>query len=250
MHVRTFVNTYVSCYIMKTLLQIFFTILISQSVWGQSCDCKENEILKEIISCEPKVLDNSSKIYWNFNCDSSWLTFENSKGYKKVLYSLDKDFIELTTRIGHVYFKEFKNTFLFTNKVISGCCDPVDYYLYDKSNGDSIKYLGRAIYVSDSASVPFVVTIRNSNYDENSMTDYNSLTIYNLDTRKEFKAPFPKGQIEKGVKNNDYMFAEYIFDESEIKNDILILKYHVDKYIKGKQLKVMTFEIDLKKYSS
>ena len=207
-------------------------------------------MLNELISCKPHILKNNAKLFWSFNCDSSWLTFESPRGKKKILYSLDKDFLDLTTRIGHVYFKEFKNTFLYTNKVISGCCDPEDYYLYDKSNGDSIRYLGRAIYVSDNISLPFVVTITNSNYDENSITNYNSLSIYNLNTRKKFKVPFPKGLIEKGIKNNDYMFPEFIFDEAEIKNKILILKYHVGKYIKGKPLKQITFKIDLKKYSS
>ena len=235
---------------MKTLILTFLTILISPYFWGQSCNCKENKILKQIISCKPEILENNSKIYWNFNCDSSWLTFENSKGDKKKLYSLDKELIELTTRIGYVYFKEFKNTFLFTNKVISGCCDPDDYYLHDKNNGDLIKYLGRAIFVSDSKSLPFVVSITNSNYKDNSITDFNSLNIYNLDARKEYKIPFEKGQIEKGIKNNHYMFSEYIFDESEITNDILILKYHIDKYIKGKVIEEMTLKIDLKKYSS
>ncbi|WP_028981099.1 hypothetical protein [Sporocytophaga myxococcoides] len=215
---------------MKTSLVIFFTIFISQSVSGQFCDCKKKEVLKQIISCEPKVLDNNS-----FNCDSSWLTFENSK---------------LTTRIGQVYFKEFKNTYLYTNKVNSGCCDPVDYYLYDKTTGNLIKYLGGALYVSDSISSPFIVTITNSNYDKYSMLDFNSLTIYNLDTRKEYKIEFDKGQIEKGIDNNNYMFPEYIFDETEIINDTLILKYHIDKYIKGKEIKEMVFKIDLKKYSS
>ena len=159
---------------MKTFLQIFFSILISQSTWGQLCNCIEDESLKENISCEPEFLDNNSKIYWNFNCDSSWLTFENASVYKKILYVLNKDMIGYTTRIGYIDFKEFKNTFLITNKVISGCCAPADYFIYDKTNGDSIKYLGRAIYVSDNASLPFVVTVTNSNYKENSTIDYNS----------------------------------------------------------------------------
>lgn len=235
---------------MKTLIVIFLTFLISTTIWGQSCDCKSNELLNELISCKPEVLNNQSKIYWNYDCDSSWLIYENSNGNKKILYSLNKDFIEFTTRIGFVYFKEFKNTFLYTNKVISGCCDPEDYYLYDKSNGDSIKYLGRAIFVSDSIGLPFVITITNSNYDQNSMIDYNSLTIYNLDTRKEYKVPFDKGKIQKGIKNNDYMFPENVFDESEIINETLILKYHVEKYIEGKNIKQYTFKIDLNKYSN
>lgn len=233
---------------MKKVSLVILAILISQYFLGQSCNCNENRTLTQIISCSPDILKNNSKIYWNFNCNSSWLTFENSKGIKKKLYSLDKDVIELTTRIGHIYFKEFKNTFLYTNKVISGCCDPEDYYLYDINTVDLIKYLGRAIFVSESEKVPFVVSITNSNYKSNSIADFNSLTIYNLDTRKEYKIHFEKKQIENGIKNNNYMFTEYIFDESEITNDILVLKYHIDKYIKGEEIEELIFKIDLKKY--
>ena len=149
-----------------------------------------------------------------------------------------------------MYWTEFNKTFLITNHVISGCCDPVDYYLYDKTSGDLIKYLGRAIYVSEDKKIPFVVSITNSNYDTISRINDNSLSIYNLDSRKEFKLAVPKGDIQKGVKNNDYFFPEYVFDTPVLVGDILVLKYSTDKYIKGQRLKYKTIKIDLGKYSS
>jgi len=207
-------------------------------------------MLKELIPCNPKYLKNNSKLYWSFNCDSSWLTFENSKGYKKVIFSLGDGLVDLTTRLGHIYFTEYKTSFLFTNTVISGCCAPVDYYLYDKASGNLIKYLGRAIFVSEDKKFPILVSVTNSNYDTTSTTDYNSLTIYNLDNNKKYKITIPKGEIEKGMRNNEFMFPEDVFETPIIENNKLILKYSTEKYRKGKQLKYKTINIDLKKYSS
>ncbi|RZJ66343.1 MAG: hypothetical protein EOO47_25450, partial [Flavobacterium sp.] len=97
-----------------------------------NCHCDKDATLAQIISCNPKSLDNQAKLYWNYNCDSSWITFENKKGDRKIIFTLGKELLELTNKIGHTKLEEFKSTFLYANSVISGCCDPEDYYLYDK----------------------------------------------------------------------------------------------------------------------
>lgn len=225
-------------------------LFISTVVHGQRCHCDQDTMLKESIPCKPTIFKNKAKLFWSFNCDSSWLTFESSKRKRKIIFSLSDGLVSLTTRLGYMNWTEFNKTFLITNHVISGCCDPVDYYLYDKTSGDLIKYLGRAIYVSDNKKIPFMVSITNSNYDTVSRIDYNSLSIYNLDSRKEFKLTLPRGDIKKGIQNNDYMFPEDVFDTPILVSDTLILKYSTDKYVKGKRLKYKTIKIDLKKYSS
>lgn len=225
-------------------------LFISVVVYGQDCNCDKDTILKDYITCKPKYLDNKSKLYWRFNCDSSWLTFENSKGHRKTIFSLGDGLVSLTTRLGHVSFTEFKTAFIYTNKVISGCCDPDDYYLYDKTSGNLVKYLGRAVYVSEDSGLPIVVSITKSNYRRTSEPDLNTLTIYNLDKRKEYKIPIPKGDIAKGVKNNNFMFPEYVFDTPLVSNGKLTLRYFTQDYRKNKQVNYKTVIIDLKKYSS
>ncbi len=207
-------------------------------------------MLKEYIFCKPTYLDNMSKLYWSFNCDSSWLTFENFQGQRKIIFSLRDDLVSLTTRLGHVSFTEFKTTFLVTNKVISGCCDPDDYYLYDKRSGSLIKYLGRAVFVSEDRRLPLIVSVTKSNYRRTSKPDLNTLTIYNLDTRKEYKLSIPKGDIEKGMNNNNFMFPEYVFDTPFVSDSILTLRYFTQDYLKNKQVNYRTIVINLRKYSS
>ena len=238
--------------ILSPMRHLFLTLsfFISTAVFGQSCYCDQDTMLKESISCKPTIFANKAKLFWSFNCDSSWLTFKGPKRKSKRIFSLSGGLVDLTTRLGYMYWTEFNKTFLITNHVISGCCDPVDYYVYNKISGDLIKYLGRAIYISDNKKIPFVVTITNSNYDTISQINYNSLSIYNLDTRKEFKLKLRKGEIENAMKNNEFMFPEEVFDTPIFINETLILKYSTEKYGKEKKLKNRTIKIYLKKYSS
>jgi len=219
----------------------------AQNNLSKNCDCTKDTLLAQIISCEPISLDNGAKLYWNYNCDSSWITFENRNREKKTIFTLGDGLIQLTNRLGHTSFQEFRTTFLYTNRVISGCCDPDDYYLYSKASGKLIKKIGTAIYVSDNSQIPFVVSVTNRSHIPK--FDFNSLTLYNVDTQKSFRIKIKKGEIEKGMKNNNYMFPEYIFDNPTIDGQILTIKYFTEKYIKGMNLKYKTIKIDLKQYN-
>lgn len=158
-------------------------------------------------------------------------TFEDRNREKKTIFTLGDGLIQLTNRLGHASFQEFRTTFLYTNRVISGCCDPDDYYLYSKASGKLIKKIGTAIYVSDNSQIPFVVSVTNRSHIPK--FDFNSLTLYNVDTQKSFRIKIKKGEIEKGMKNNNYMFPEYIFDNPTIDGQILTIKYFTEKHIKG-----------------
>jgi hypothetical protein len=214
-----------------------------------NCSCSKDTLLAHIISCKPELLDNGAKLYWNYNCDSSWITFENRAGEKKTIFELGDGLVQLTNRLGHTNFKEFSTTFLYTNKVISGCCDPDDYYLYSKTSGKLIKKFGAAIYVSDNNRMPFLVSVTNSNYDHISRFDFYSLTLYNIDTQKSFKIKIKKGDIEKGMKNNNYMFPEFVFDTCAINDQTLTIRYFTEKYIKGTEPNYKSIKINLKQYS-
>lgn len=212
-----------------------------------SCNCEKDSILSQIISCEPKTLANGAKLYWSYNCDSSWITFEGANGTKKVIFGLGAGLVQLTNRLGHTSFKEFKTTFLYQNRVISGCCDPDNYHLYSKTTGKLLKVIDRAIYVPDSNLMPFVLFV--DNYDHPPKFSYNSLTLYNIESQKSYKIAIRNDEIEKGMKNNQYLFPESLFDVSLVDNHVLIVRYFTEKYIKGRALKYKTIKVDLSVYS-
>lgn len=214
-------------------------------------NCVNDSLLSSIIPREAELLDNNSKLYWDFNCDSSWLTYESNSGIKKVLFSLPKELIELTTRLGHYEFQEFKNSFLYTHSVISGCCVPDEYYLYDKENGELIKQLGRTLYVGDKDYLPYFASLIYDVKDSVSGEGDYSVIVYNIDNGKQVIQAMPSNDVKMGMDNNHYLYPEDIFDgQTKIQNNILVLSYHIDKYEKGKTLKQKTIKFDLNKISN
>ena len=111
----------------------------------ENCNCEENTELKDYISCKETVFSNGAKIYRQFNCDSSWLVFEN-KNHKKNLYSLDKNLIELTSKLGYGDWKEFENSILIEEKLAAGTDAQYNYVVLNKENGEIIKKLGSELY--------------------------------------------------------------------------------------------------------
>ena len=225
---------------MKIALTIILSI-ISQLCLGQNCSCKTRPELNEIISCKKTDFKNGAKIYREFTCDSSWVIFESKNKKKKILFSLDKDLIELTGKLGFADWVEYKKSFLVEYHTISGCCDPYEYILFDKTNGKKIAELGREIYHSENEKYPYFVTIdkENSNY----------LSFLNLNTNKIFKIDLPKDRIEKTIKVINERFSETLFENGEIINGIFEIKYKYKKTAKDKWL-IGKVTVDLKKYAS
>ncbi len=208
---------------------------------GQNCACKIRAELKEVITCEKTVFKNGAKIYRQFSCDSSWVLFESKNKKKKVLFSLDKELMEYTGKLGFAEWFEYKKSFLVEYHTISGCCDPYEYILFDKITGRKIANLGRQIFGSNDDKYPYFVTI-----DKDKS---NFLTFLNLDTNKIFKINLPKGRIEKTMKITNHLFSETLFEDGGIKNGIFEIAYKYKKNEKDKWL-IGKVTVDLKKYSS
>lgn len=217
---------------------VFIFIFISQLSFGQNCSCKTQPKLNEIISCKKTIFKNGAKIYRQFNCDSSWLVFESKAKKKKILFSLEKVLIELTPRLGYCSWTEFQNTFMIENRLISGCCSPSEYILFDKRNGKKTALLGREIYHSENKKYPYFVGIDGEKS--------NFLTFLNFDTNKTFKINLPKERLEKTLKITNEIYSEALFEEAKIKNGIFDVKYRYKTQDKGEWL-IGAIKVDLNK---
>lgn len=209
--------------------------------FGQQCNCVKDTLLGESVDCSPTIFDNKARIYWSFNCDSSWLTFENGER-KRILFSME--LVSYTGRLGFSYSHEYKKYFLIKNNVISGCCSPPEYFLFDKGTGMQKKSLGRVLYVSDDKAIPIIIKITNSGYDIKKKEDYASFTVLNINTGKQFKIPLSHNDITVALKNLQELYPELLFDEPAHTGHILTLKYQIS----AKPLKIKTVVINLKDF--
>lgn len=198
-----------------------FVLLISFTfVFSQQCSCAQKPELKDVISCEATQFQNKAKIYWEYNCNSSWITFQKGKEKRK-FFELEKEFIELSGRLGYRNWTEYKNSFLIENSPVSGCCQPSEYILYDKNNGRKIKELGTFILSSNTENQPYIITLKSN--DKLLFTDLQDNTSYPI--------KIPEDLIEETLKNSEELYPEKLFENIHIKKDVLFisLKYKESK---------------------
>lgn len=235
---------------MRRIFITIISLLLCTVVFGQNCSCTKDSILSSIIICDTIKFDNQAKLFWNYNCDSSWLTFESPKHKKEILYSLGKDLEPLTGRLGLSFAQEYSQTFLIQDNVISGCCVPPDFFLYDKATGQEKKDLGRLLFYSNNRKLPFTISITGSGYDSIYTGNYDSLIIYNIDKQKEYFYKLQKGEISKALNQTVKMFPENLFDEPILKGESVILTFQLNNPKNQKDIRFKKIIIDLKKYSN
>ena len=178
-------------------------------------------------------------LYRQFNCDSSWLTFENKSGIKRILYSLDKPLIELTERLGYIFEKEYKNSLLFINKKASGGGFPLDFELISKDNGQVLKEFGTIIFHSNDSINNFVLFLSSDSLD--------ILTIYSVDQNKDFNFSIPKGRLWKTVSESSEKFPEFLFEKPIIDKNFLTLTYKYLLSYSPEKWDIDKIQIDLQK---
>ena len=187
-------------------------------------------------NCKTTILNNKSKLYWQYNCNKIWLTLENRKGKKIVLDEVPVGFFGYTYRLGFHLIKEFDNTILFR----SGCPanGPCMYTLIDKSTGKKVDEFGQLICIDTDVredkkyQFDFVVY-----FSEN----YDKIKIYYLNSKKKLTIPFD------ATKNNlTAVIPEHQFDKMNLEGNILTIYYTTTE---NKELK-LKINLTNKKYSS
>lgn len=191
--------------------KIFSFLFLSYTSYGQSCYCKDNKELSSIINCEKYYFSNGNSINWTYDCNGSYLIFENKEG-SKILFDLEKELIELTGRLGYTYWQEFKDYFIITNKLSSGS-QPAEYILFDKNSGKKIKELGNELIQNEN----YIVFVNFYGDDF-----YMILFDKNLNQLKQQK--LPTEIITKSVDNLNPLYLIEIFDNIKLDNESITLE--------------------------
>jgi hypothetical protein len=209
----------------------YILIIMSTLVYSQKkqCSCLSDSLInKNTTSCKTKLLKDNSKLYYQFNCDSIWLTLENSK--KHIVFSMSTELYPYTYRLGYQLSREFDNYLLFR----SGCPanGPCNFVLVDKQNGKTTKKIGELIYDHESdIFYNFLIYFSDKKL--------NSLTLFFVDRNEKFK-------ISIDSEHFNSIIPEYQFDAIKMENNILTLEYSYDKAGKSVTNKII---VDINKYN-
>ena len=95
------------------------------------------------------------------------------------------------------------NSCLILNSVISGCCTPAEFILFNKNTGRYIKNFGPLIYYNDSLKYPLLVSVNNNGF--------NALKFYNVETKRQFTVSLPKDKIMNTLKIGSDLYPEFLF---------------------------------------
>ena len=212
-------------------LKIFSFIFLSYTSYGQSCYCKDKKELSSIINCEKYYFSNGNSINWTYDCNGSYLIFENKEG-SKILFDLEKELIELTGRLGYTYWQEFKNYFMITNKPSSGS-QPAEYILFDKNSGEKIKYLGNELIQNED----YVVFV-------NFYGDDFYIILFDKNSNQLKQQKLPAEIIDKSVENSNPLHLIEIFDRPILNDEKIVLELKNSKENNKEENIKLEFSID------
>jgi hypothetical protein len=219
---------------MRPFVILNLLLHITYFSFGQSiCSCEKDLFAKEAVSCDTITLTNKALLYYQFNCDTIWLTFENTNKNKTVLFSMGTELVGYNYRLGFQLTKEFKNSLLFRY----GCPanGPCEYVLVSKSTGQQEKKFHELVYTSQDQPTNIIIYFTDGSL--------NSLTIYHIDTKKKYNIKIPGNRFKYAL------FPEQQFENPELKKNVLILLYRYPVGDKNEDWKTDRIIIDLKKYS-
>lgn len=193
-----------------------------------SCGCDKKKATPENqYKCDTTFFSNGAKLYWQRNCDSTWLTFENKK--KLILKSCEKMDVYECQRTGLDFLKEYQNYLLFQYKWISGCCTPPDIVFIDKINGNEIKRIPNDQFVWGDIDENYVLFF--------SDTTYTHLIYLNNNTDKEYTLQFENGQIDKSIVKNHVLQLTDLFNNFNKNGNDFRLDYKTNEGV-FKNLKI------------
>jgi len=213
---------------------------VFQNANAQNCFCQKDSFLNNLISYDTIKLKGNSSVYYQFNCDASWLTYENSKGRKTVLYFLDSELIDLTYKLGWQVWKDFDESVLFVARETSGLPTTLYYTLFNKITEETISFRN-VVYACPDSICNFILYFPDSTY--------NFLSLFIINSSKEYKIELPKNLIEESFQQyyGLFMFVENLFEPPSIKDDVYIFRYtFFDNQSKTEKKGVLS--IDLKEF--
>jgi hypothetical protein len=199
----------------KLYTTAFLLILVQTFGQKKECFCEKDSLMAESISCDTTYFSNKSKIFWQFNCSTIWLTLENKEGKKITIDEVPIELSGYAYRLGYHLIKEYKNSLLFRSDCAA--TGPCSYTLVDKNNGKKIREFYQLICIDSD-----VQTENEHEYDFNFVVylSDSSIVVEYIESKKRVKVAF-KDKLTAAI-------PEQQFDKMNLKNNVLTMFYETD----------------------
>lgn len=179
-------------------------ILISVNLLGQDngADCYEYmKFEKNEYFSDTTQMSNGSKLYYQWNCDSTWLTFENDE---QIILKSCSDFDPmLCSQLGLNFIKEYPNYLFFIHNWISGCCTPPDLVLIDKETGREKERISNDLFVWGDTDKNYALYF--------SDTTYTNLIYLDHTSNNKITNQFEEDKVRKSANKNKVIQLNDLF---------------------------------------
>ena len=211
------------------IISIFAFLMITFSLFSQknSNDCYEymkleqNEYLRDTT-----FFTNGSFLFYQWNCDSTWLTFENEE--RIVLKSCNYCDPILCSRLGLNYVQEYPKYLLFVHNWISGCCTPPDIVFIDKQTGREKGRITHDLFVWGDSEENYTLYF--------SDTTFRELIYLNHKSGIKFNYSFNEGVVLNSAMEHSVLHISELFKKFCIDNDFITF-YFKDSFSNSEMIK-------------
>jgi hypothetical protein len=162
-------------------------------------------------NCEYQNFQNGSRLYWQWNCDSAWLTFENNE--KLLLKSCEDETVYGCQRAGLGFLKEYPSYLLFQYEWISGCCASPDILFISKKTGKEIERITQDLFVWGDIENDYLLYF--------SDTTFTSLVYLNHLTDKKYNIQFEPNKIDSLAQTREVLRLTELFENIQKNEDEL-----------------------------
>ncbi|TAE20152.1 MAG: hypothetical protein EAZ95_00080 [Bacteroidetes bacterium] len=212
----------------RFVIALLFFITSQSYVFGQdklTCDCSDSLDLPHIQYCTPFTLKTGEKLYYQYDCDTLWLTLER-ENTKTIIFSEKCSYYENSYEKPYLFITEFDKYILFAR-----FCNPTcTHYLVEKATGKVKEIISKLIFdgsLPNGKTFDIVISFVDDNYDK--------LQIYRTNTDNK-----TYNLIKKVSNPIIYPESSFNIELYKWKNNILWLGYkdYTKKRSKVKYIKV------------
>ncbi len=199
---------------MPNLKRIFLVSLIYSSLilFGQEkgTDCYEFMHYEQNRSfCDTTYLTNGAKLYYKWNCDSTWLTFEFIE--RTILKSCMNTDPIICSRTGISFIKEYPSYLLFINKYSSSSSWSLGLTFLNKQSGQEIFEISNKQFVWGNSDEDYALYFSNTKYDE--------LIYLDCLSNKKHKYFFKENKVNNSISNNGEIELNKLFENFNKNSD-------------------------------
>lgn len=139
-------------------------------------------------------------------------------------------------RLGIASWTEYEKGFIAEYRVISGCCEPQEYHLYDKTTGRFLYNLGFSVGASDKTNLDIFLE-----------PDGSKLNIYNGKSGRLYYYSLPLKEVQAVMYQENYRKPDALFQLAGYHKGNLVIHMQVLGKT-GATTKTRNIYLDPKKY--